>query len=451
MALVNFNIPGQRIPAAAVGPAYQAGMTNINEFAPDQGMVNALLQRGSSTAPVQSVQEGLYRALTGVAGGYMKGRDKRDLQSQRDAYGEAVMGALAKGQGTAGTAAIPADISTTPTSILDNPSVPDVASLGLERIETPTGPGGQIIEKQAVAGTPGTPGGLQPMLDALRGDGTRDPRLQSALNETALMMQYGGLQDEAALEAQAAARKAAREDYLYQQENKAVTPAKDPTSVQEWRFAQTQGETRDYPTWLQASILSKTPSNAGETAEQEFIGRVRGGTFEAITNNASAAREQITALDSFDAGDFETGSFAGARVTLGKMAQFLGIAPEEIGINGVADAQTMRTASNKLAKSMRVAGEGVMSDADLKLLIESVVSLNNTREANEQISAVMRTIATRSILRERMANEWLDGEGNDSMRGFSKVWQDYIDGESLFPEGYSGAVDRQLPDTPGYD
>jgi hypothetical protein len=271
MALVNFNIPGQRLPAAAVGPAYQAGMTNINEFAPDQGMVNALLQRGSSTAPVQSVQEGLYRALTGVAGGYMKGRDKRDLQSQRDAYGEAVMGALAKGQGTAGTPGTPGtpekfEVLSTPVdprissaeprpaalgSILDDPSVPDVASLGLERIETPTGPGGQVIEKQAVAGTPGTPGGLQPMLDALRGDGTRDPRLQSALNETALMMQYGGLQDKAALEDKATDRKAAREDYLFEQGNKAITPAKDPTSVQEWRFAQTQGETRDYPTWLQ--------------------------------------------------------------------------------------------------------------------------------------------------------------------------------------------------------
>ena len=244
MALVNFNIPGQRIPAAAVGPAYQAGMTNINEFAPDQGMVNALLQRGSSTAPVQSVQEGLYRALTGVAGGYMKGRDKRNLQSQRDAYGEAVMGALAKGQGTAGTPGTPGtpekfEVLSTPVdprissaelslletegalppsrpaalgSILDDPSVPDVASLGLERIETPTGPGGQIIEKQAVAGTPGTPGGLQPMLDALRNDGTRDPRLQSALNEYTALMQYGGLQDKAALEAKAADRAIEIED-----------------------------------------------------------------------------------------------------------------------------------------------------------------------------------------------------------------------------------------------
>jgi hypothetical protein len=111
----------------------------------------------------------------------------------------------------------------------------------------------------------------------------------------------------------------------------------------------------------------------------------------------------------------------------------------------------MRTASNKLAKSMRVAGEGVMSDADLKLLLESVVSLNNTRGANEQISAVMRTIATRSILRERMANDWLDGEGNNSMRGFTKVWQDHIDANSLFPNGYQGAVAATTkPPPPGF-
>ena len=232
MALVNFNIPGQRIPAAAVGPAYQAGMTNINEFAPDQGMVNALLQRGSSTAPVQSVQEGLYRALTGVAGGYMKGRDKRNLQSQRDAYGEAVMGALAKGQGTPGTpekfevlstpvdprissaelslleteGALPPSRPAALGSILDDPSVPDVAALGLRRV------GDQVVEQEAapavdaVAEVKGTPGGLQPMLDALRGDGTRDPRLQSALNEYTALMQYGGLQDKAALEDKATAR-----------------------------------------------------------------------------------------------------------------------------------------------------------------------------------------------------------------------------------------------------
>tara|TARA_R110000796_G_scaffold45393_2_gene109854 strand:- start:840 stop:2294 length:1455 start_codon:yes stop_codon:yes gene_type:complete len=240
MALVNFNKPGQRLPAAAVGPAYQAGLTDINEFSRDQDMVDALLKRGSSTAPVQSAREGAYRALQGVLGGYMKGRDKRELQSQKDNFRKTMAEALIAGRGTPGTEETIPQSVVTPTdtrlgvtdpdmlqtelppppqqSILDDPSVPDVASLGLERIETPTGPGGQVIQKEYISRTPGTPGGIQPMLDVLRGAGTREA------DQAAIELEFGGMQQQAALEAQAVERKAARDDYLFQQKNKAFTP-----------------------------------------------------------------------------------------------------------------------------------------------------------------------------------------------------------------------------------
>ena len=247
MALVNFN----RVPAAAVGSAYQAGMTNIDQFAPDPDMVKALLERGSSTAPVESVQQGLYRALTGVAGGFIKGRDKRNLQTQKDDYTSLLTKALMAGTPTEGTVGkaerivtpidnrvsspdianpiegltpaefagaslnsrmplvpdppTPASVDPSllqteigieppppaPTSILDDPSVPDVASLGLERIETPTGPGGQIIEQPYVPGTPGTPGGLAEVLKVLDAAGTPEARA------AALQFRYGALEDQA--------------------------------------------------------------------------------------------------------------------------------------------------------------------------------------------------------------------------------------------------------------
>ena len=214
--LINFN----RVPTAAVGPAYQAGLTDINEFSRDQDMVDALLKRGSSTEPVQSTREGAYRALQGVLGGYMKGRDKRELQSQKDNFRKTMAQALIAGRGTPGTEETIPQSVVTPTdtrlgvtdpdmlqtelppqqSILDDPSVPDVASLGLERIETPTGPGGQVIQKEYISRTPGTPGGIQPMLDVLRGAGTREA------DQAAIELQFGGMQQQAALEAQAAAR-----------------------------------------------------------------------------------------------------------------------------------------------------------------------------------------------------------------------------------------------------
>ena len=234
--LINFN----RVPTAAVGPAYQAGLTDINEFSRDQDMVDALLKRGSSTEPVQSTREGAYRALQGVLGGYMKGRDKRELQSQKDNFRKTMAQALIAGRGTPGTEETIPQSVVTPTdtrlgvtdpdmlqtelppppqqSILDDPSVPDVASLGLERIETPTGPGGQVIQKEYISRTPGTPGGIQPMLDVLRGAGTR------GADRAAIELEFGGMQQQAALEAQAVERKAARDDYLFQQKNKAFTP-----------------------------------------------------------------------------------------------------------------------------------------------------------------------------------------------------------------------------------
>tara|TARA_R100001377_G_scaffold527_1_gene527 strand:- start:1761 stop:3071 length:1311 start_codon:yes stop_codon:yes gene_type:complete len=293
MALVNFN----KIPTAALSSANKAGMTTINDFAPDQDMLNALMKRGTSTAPVRSTQEGVYRALSGALGGYMKGRDKRELQSQKDNFRKTMAEALTAGRGTEGTAAVPEVISTpmapasfapdppapasadpsllqteigvtAPTSILDDPSVPDVASLGLERIETPTGPGGQIIEEQAVAATEGTPGGLQPMLDVLRNAGTREA------DQAAIELEYGGMQQQAALEAQAAARAIEIEDRDADQEaarRVAAISAGIPGFDQEGKLRKEfTGQTKDYvkvrDAYGRIVASAKNPSAAGDLA-----------------------------------------------------------------------------------------------------------------------------------------------------------------------------------------
>jgi hypothetical protein len=474
MALVNFNKPGQRLPAAAVGPAYQAGMTNINEFAPDQGMVNALLQTGSSTAPVQSNKEGMYRALQGVLGGYMKGRDKRDLQSQRDAYREAVMGAVAKGQGTAGTAAIPADISTTPTSILDNPSVPDVASLGLERIETPTGPGGQIIEKQAVAGTPGTPGGLQPMLDALRGDGTRDPRLQSALNETALMMQYGGLQDKAALEDKATARALTVSDqervrsqevedrdlgYANALKLKGVGgPSATRPAANIQYFQQSQKllenleaarETGDVAKIEKAveaveafeTIMSKDPAVLEAQAAARLSGQNRVGRLNAsIESGTSAAKAIPGVLRSIDLlkglnlvdGAVPTGGIS-------KVQQYL---KQKFGVQSAPEGELSNLLGKAVLSQLRETFGSAFTEDEGKRLIELEGNYGKSPEANLRILANVLTMLERRYEVGVMAAE-TSGD-TDAIYGMRKFREPLVD------DGTTGttSVDNQSLDTP---
>ena len=438
MALVNFNKPGQRLPAAAVGPAYQAGMTNINEFAPNQDMVDALLKTGSSTDPVQSNKEGMYRALQGVLGGYMKGRDKRNLRGQKDAYGEAVMKALMEGTPTEGTEAIPEVISTpmapasfapdppapasadpsllqteigvtAPTSILDDPSVPDVASLGLERIETPTGPGGQIIEEQAVAATEGTPGGLQAMVDSLRGDGTRDPRLQSALNETALTMQYGGLQDKAAQEAadrerrlnlrdsllikgvggQSASRPAANIQYFEQSQE----------LLEDLRAAQETGDGTKIEKALEAveafeTIMSKDPDVLAAQAAGRFSGKNRmariNTSIESGTSAAKAIPGVLRSIDLLKGLNLVDGAVPTGGIS--KVKQYL---KQKFGVESAAEGELSNLLGKAVLSQLRETFGAAFTEEEGKRLIALEGNYGKSPEANLSILTNVLTMLER--------------------------------------------------------
>lgn len=456
MALVNFNKPGQRLPTAAIGPAYQAGMTNINEFAPDQDMVNALLQRGSSTAPVQSNKEGMYRALQGVLGGYMKGRDKRDLQSQRDAYGEAVMGALMASTPTEGTVG-KAERIVTPTdtrlgvtdpdmlqtelpppqqSILDDPSVPDVASLGLERIETPTGPGGQIIEQQYVPGTPGTPGGLQPMLDALRGDGTRDPRLQSALNETALMMQYGGLQDKAAQEAA---------ELAYQRQLGLVKPTKPSSLIQDYEFARSQGYAGTLVDFHDARKV--TPYNPDAITDQN-----RFDQYKRAEESLSEAEQNLLDIGQMErlVGETRTGTGRSLTLSFQKLALALGVG--NIDENDVAAAEALRSKGMDFILQRIQKTKGAISEKEMKAFEAASAGIKNTPEGNRRILALARHVAGRNQARAEAIRQAYnrgdsvfdaDNAGRAAMEEFSKNSGEYsqLTTVNLIPDA---AVDAGL-------
>ena len=77
---VSFYGQGQRAPLGGgqIQSAYQDD--------PRRQIAQNLMQSGSSTAPVQSVTEGIARALSGAAGGYFAGEARRDLKEKEAAY-----------------------------------------------------------------------------------------------------------------------------------------------------------------------------------------------------------------------------------------------------------------------------------------------------------------------------------------------------------------------------
>jgi len=436
--LINFNKPGQRLPAAAVGPAYQAGLTNINEFAPNQDMVDALLKTGSSTDPVQSNKEGMYRALQGVLGGYMKGRDKRNLRGQKDAYGEAVMKALMAGTPTEGTEAIPEVISTpmapaspppssfapdlameppppssvapdlamepptaAPASILDDPSVPDVASLGLERIETPTGPGGQIIEQPYVPGTPGTPGGLSEVLKVLDAAGTPEARA------AALQFRYGALAD------QAQQRRDAEEfakDLLLK---RAGPPSGGPTPSSQMKNAKEltrlRGELDD------ANESGDEQAIKDATQRLDDLRFATRGDAEAVAERRAATlspAQDIKGLESWGVFELKKAPFEAmketAQLLLGSegLDAITGISnkffPTVLSASG-RDADALRRTlisqiKQNVLQSYRSMSEtggavGQVSDAEQRMFAENIAALENAQSKEQAVKALDRIIS----------------------------------------------------------
>lgn len=455
--LINFN----RVPADAVGSAYQAGLTNINEFAPNQDMADALLKRGSSTEPVQSVREGIYRALTGGVGGFIKGRDKRNLQTQKDDYTSLLTKALMAGTPTEGTVGkaerivtpidnrvsspdianpiegltpaefagaslnsrmplvpdspAPASVDPSllqteigieppppaPTSILDDPSVPDVASLGLERIETPTGPGGQIIEQPYVPGTPGTPGGLSEVLKVLDAAGTPEARA------AALQFRYGALAD------QAQQRRDAEEfakDLLLK---RAGPPSGGPTPSSQMKNAKEltrlRGELDD------ANESGDEQAIKDATQRLDDLRFATRGDAEAVAERRAATlspAQDIKGLESWGVFELKKAPFEAmketAQLLLGSegLDAITGISnkffPTVLSASG-RDADALRRTlisqiKQNVLQSYRSMSEtggavGQVSDAEQRMFAENIAALENAQSKEQAVKALDRIIS----------------------------------------------------------
>ena len=390
--LINFN----KVPAAAIAPAYQAGMTSINEFAPDQEMLDALLQRGTSTDPVGSTREGVYRALSGALGGYLKGQDRRRLQGQRDTFRDTMTEALTAGRGTPGTEETIPQSVVTPTdarvgvidpdmlqtelppqqSILDDPSVPDVASLGLERIETPTGPGDQVIQKEYISRTPGTPGGLQPMLDVLRGAGTREA------DQAALQLQFGGMQQQAALDA--AEAQFNREMELKKAGIKPTTPS---GTMAMYLLARQQ---EPGLTVAQFEERNRNPLFNPEAVNQKVLS----DRYESSTQDLRDAEKSLLDIAQMESLIETTYQGTGAELALNikKIGKALGF---EVDDDLIADAEALRSKGMDFILQRIQKTKGAISEKEMAAFKQASANLGNTPEGNRRILALSRHIAER--------------------------------------------------------
>ena len=334
--------------------------------------------------------------------------------------------------------------------------MPDVASLGLERIETPTGPGGQIIEKQAVAGTPGTPGGLQPMLDALRGDGTRDPRLQSALNETALMMQYGGLQDKAAQDAADRERRLNLRDSLFIKGVGGPSATRPAANIQYFqqsqellenlRVAKETGDVEKIEKAVKAveafeTIMSKDPAVLEAQASARLSGQNRverlNASIESGTSAAKAIPGVLRSIDLLKGLNLVDGAVPTGGIN--KVKQYL---KQKFGVQSAPEGELSNLLGKAVLSQLRETFGSAFTKDEGERLIDLEGNYGKSPEANLSILTNVLTMLERRYEVGVMAAE-TSGD-TDAIYGMRKFREPLVD------DGTTGttSVDNQSLDTP---
>lgn len=175
-----------------------------------------------------------------------------------------------------------------------------------------------------------------------------------------------------------------------------------------------------------ASAITKAATVS--PAEQSNMFKVR----DASQQRAQAARGSAVDLAELEALNEQaiTGAtFANARFNmLGNAARFAGV--------DVEPREKFQAISNKIVKSLRQKGEGVMSDRDLAFLVAAGPGLAKSQEANRAFIDKARALNGLTIQKDRFMQEYIDDpeRGNGTLRGFNTAWNKFADENPLFDE-----------------
>jgi hypothetical protein len=87
-----------------------------------------------------------------------------------------------------------------------------------------------------------------------------------------------------------------------------------------------------------------------------------------------------------------------------QLAPFLGQAARTLGMDipGTTEAEVLRSITNQLASLQRIPGSGATTDTDMRLFLQSVPRLGNTREGNVALLDMGRRLAERRLEEARI-------------------------------------------------
>lgn len=202
--------------------------------------------------------------------------------------------------------------------------------------------------------------------------------------------------------------------------------------------------------WMEVSRGTPTPAAAitigGEKKFREKFGELQAKRLDKIIATADEAEGTVYEADQFRSlmQDVETGAGTAARLRGAEWLSALGMNPESL--IKMEPAQALESISKRLALKLRREMPGQLSDQDIKFLIAASPGLSKSREGNLMLLNAMEAIAQRQMEKSQMAQEY--AEENETLRGFDKVWKEYINANPLFSER-TGTVEMRSTDEAG--
>ncbi len=170
----------------------------------------------------------------------------------------------------------------------------------------------------------------------------------------------------------------------------------------------------------------------GLKSEAEKVGSVYGGQFEGYLNAGQAGREMTMKLDRYEQllDQVDTGAFATPRKAISRVFNFLGVDPGEMGIGDLGSAEAMDALRTQLATVFIGDTKGAVSDAEMRMFLDSVGGLATSKQGNKLIVETLRKIADRKKDVANLAERYRGRMG--SIQGFGEVLDEYNRQNPLF-------------------
>ena len=171
---------------------------------------------------------------------------------------------------------------------------------------------------------------------------------------------------------------------------------------------------------MESKPTAGTTIHMGGNAEKKAYGQFLVKSFEGVQDAANVAFTANRQLDMLRSIDVNQGKAEPYKVAIAAWGQSLGVDPAKFGLKDPTNAQTYIALSKKMLLSAMAAQKGPQTEADMRVIADTIAKLGNTNEANRFIIDASIAVNNRRIAKAAFFDKQMGEEG--TFRGAEAAW-----------------------------